>query len=49
MRCGALAVAVATGVVAPAGATTLIRAGLEDLTAVNETVVVGEVLDAQSY
>lgn len=52
MRCGgalAMAVAVAAGAVAPAGATTLIRAGLEDLAATNDTVVVGEVLATQSY
>ena len=46
---GALAVALLAAVAAPAGATTLIRAGLEDLTAVNDTIVVGEVLEAQSY
>lgn len=38
------------GVVAmPLNATTLIRVGLEELTAANETIVLGEVLDADSY
>lgn len=37
------------GVATPLSATTLIRAGLEELTAANETVVVGEVLDMDSY
>ncbi len=46
----ALATAVAAGAVAaPAGATSLIRAGLDDLTATNDTVVVGEVLATRSY
>ncbi len=48
----ALAIALAAGTAgaaAPAGATTLVRAGLEDLTATNETIVVGEVLSAHSY
>jgi hypothetical protein len=44
----ALAIATAVAAAAPAGATTLIRAGLEDLTAINETIVVGEVLSAES-
>jgi hypothetical protein len=39
----------AASVVTPAGATTLIRAGLDDLVAGNRAVVVGEVVDAKSY
>ncbi len=35
--------------VAPAGATTLRRASLEELTASNDTVVVGKVIEAYSY
>lgn len=46
---GLPAVALATGLVAPATATTLIRASLDDLTKANSTVVVGEVVDAYSY
>jgi hypothetical protein len=45
----AMALAIATAVVAPAGATTLMRAGLEKLVAENATVVVGDVVDANSY
>lgn len=41
-----LAVALAA---APAGATTLRRAGLDDLVAANRTIVVAEVVDAVSY
>lgn len=37
------------GVATPLSATTLIRAGLEKLTATNHTVVVGEVLETQSF
>ena len=48
-RGAAIAAAVAAVVATPAGATTLIRAGLEDLTATNDTIVVGEVLSAHSY
>lgn len=44
----AMAAIVAVGV-APATATTLIRAGLEELTAANDTIVLGEVLEAHSY
>lgn len=36
-------------VVAPAGATTLMRVGLEKLVAENATVVVGDAVDAHSY
>lgn len=46
---GALAFAIAAGTVASADATTLIRASLDKLVGTNETVVVGEVLDASSY
>jgi hypothetical protein len=46
---GVLAVAIAASVVAPAGATTLIRQGLDGLVADNSTIVVGEVLDVASY
>lgn len=45
----ALAMSIAVGTVASAGATTLRRASLEDLVAGNRTVIVGEVLDAHSY
>jgi hypothetical protein len=45
--CGALVLALAFA--APAPATTLIRAGLEDLVATHGTIVVGEVLEAHSY
>lgn len=44
--CGAL---VAVAGVSPAGATTLVRAGLEDLAAANATILVGEVLEVSSY
>lgn len=44
-RWGALALLLAAATAAPAGATTLIRMGLEDLVAANSTIVVGEVLD----
>lgn len=44
-----LAIAIAAGTVATAGATTLRRASLEDLVAGNRTVVVGEVVSARSY
>jgi hypothetical protein len=45
----AVVLAAVAGVVAPAGATTLIRQGLDELVAANRTIVVGEVLDANSY
>ncbi len=48
LRC-VVAIAVVAGVVAPASATTLIRADLDDLAAANRTIVVGEVLDMHSY
>lgn len=41
--------AILAGQASSAGATTLMRAGLDDLVAGNDTVVVGEVLDAHSY
>jgi hypothetical protein len=46
---GAMALAIAASVVAPAGATTLIRESLDELVAGNRAVVVGEVVDAHSY
>ncbi|HEV2853911.1 MAG TPA: hypothetical protein VHC97_14010 [Thermoanaerobaculia bacterium] len=48
-RYGALVVALAIGVAAQASATTLMRAGLDELTTGNSTIVVGKVLDAHSY
>lgn len=46
---GVLAVAFAIGVVAQASATTLMRAGLDELTRGNSKIVVGEILDTHSY
>lgn len=46
---GIAVLAITAGVVVPAGATTLIRASLDELVAGNRTVVVGEVVDAHSY
>ena len=46
---GFLLLTVALGIVAPLGATTLIREGLDELVATNQRVVVGEVVDAVSY
>lgn len=46
---GALAFAIAASVAAPAGATTLVRASLDELVAANSAVVVGEVVDVESY
>lgn len=46
---GVAALTIAAGVGAPAGATTLIRQSLGDLVAGHGTIVVGEVLDAESY
>jgi hypothetical protein len=46
---GALALAIAASVAAPASATTLVRASLDELVASNEAVVVGEVVDVESY
>lgn len=48
MFCGAVVLALA-GMVAPVGATTLIRLGVDDLVATNRAVVVGEVVDTNSY
>lgn len=45
---GLMAFAIAASAVAPAGATTLVRADLDKLVADNATVVVGEVLDVNS-
>ena len=45
----ALGAVVAAALAAPAGAMTLRRASLEQLVADNQTVVVGEVVDAHSY
>lgn len=41
--------ALAMGITAPLGATTLIREGLDELVATNQRVVVGQVIDAVSY
>ena len=46
---GVLLAALAASVAAPIGATTLARVGLEELTATNGSIVVGQVLDAHSY
>ena len=46
---GAMAFAIAAGVVAPAGATTLIRESLDELVRSNRTIVVGEVVGVHSY
>lgn len=46
---GFVATVLAAAVAAPANATTLIRASLDDLTQENGTIVVGEVVDAYSY
>lgn len=48
LRRMALAAVLAGVLATPAGATTLIRMGLEDLVAANSTIVVGEVLEAES-
>jgi hypothetical protein len=48
LKQGAVILAIAAST-ASAGATTLIRAGLDDLVAANRAVVVGEVVDAKSY
>lgn len=45
----AVAVALVAAVAGPADATTLLRQSLEELTANNRAIVVGEVVDAQSY
>lgn len=46
---GVAALALVAGVAAPVGATTLVRAGLDELVADNATIVVADVLDAESY
>lgn len=48
LKHGAVVLAIAAST-ASAGATTLIRADLDDLVAANRAVVVGEVVDAKSY
>ena len=47
-RCAAM-IAVAATLAAPARATTLMRMGLEDLTASNDVILSGRVLDVRSY
>jgi hypothetical protein len=47
--CGVLALAMAASAAEPASATTLIRQSLAGLVGANETVIVGEVLDTDSY
>lgn len=49
LLCSVMALAVAAGITAPAGATTLVRADLERLVKSNGTIVVGEVREAYSY
>lgn len=46
---GVMAFAIAASVVAPAGATTLLRESLDELVRSNRTIVVGEVVDVHSY
>lgn len=46
---GVVALAIAACAVAPASATTLMRASLDNLVAGNDKIVVGEVLDVNSY
>lgn len=46
---GMMAFAIAASVAAPASATTLVRADVDKLVADNAMIVVGEVLDANSY
>lgn len=46
---GVMAFAIAAAVVAPASAATLVRASLDRLADENATIVVGEVLDVESY
>lgn len=46
---GVMALAIAASVAAPASATTLRRASLDELVAGNGTIVVGEVVGARSY
>ncbi|HKV13158.1 MAG TPA: hypothetical protein VJ725_33770 [Thermoanaerobaculia bacterium] len=46
---GALALALAASIAAPASATTLVRASLDELVAANSAVVLGEVVDVESY
>jgi hypothetical protein len=46
---GVMAFAIAASVVAPVGATTLIRESLDELVRSNRTIVMGEVVDVHSY
>jgi hypothetical protein len=46
---GFAAALIAAGTLHPASASTFVRAGLDDLVAENETIVVGEVLSSRSY
>lgn len=46
---GAMAFAIVASVIAPASATTLKRASLDELVAGSRSVVVGEVIDSRSY
>jgi len=46
---GALAIMATAAIVAPARATTLVRASMDELIATNNTIVVGEVVDTYSY
>ena len=48
LKCGAMVLAIVAST-ASAGATTLIRASLDDLVARNRSIVVGEVVGAKSY
>jgi hypothetical protein len=47
--CGVIAVFMSVGVATEADASTLVRAGLEQLVATNRTIVIGEVVGARSY
>jgi hypothetical protein len=51
LKCGAVVLATVASIASAmsAGATTLMRAGLDDLVAANRTIVVGEIVDAKSY
>lgn len=48
LLCG-LTLCIALGAGTPAGASTFVRVGFDDLVAENETIVIGEVLDTHSY
>jgi len=49
LLCWVAVLSIVGGLGAPAGATSLRRAGLDDLVAHNRTIVLGEVLDSVSY